>query len=155
WDLESDSRGAATLSVESIVERFKHAIRALNLTTNAVDAICIGTFMHNFLLLDQAGEPLTPVFTWLDRRGDAGLDYVRSRLGDRFHELTGCRYHPMFPVFKLAAMQLSDPESLRTAKRVVSIKALLVNRLTGVWIEDHGMASASGLFNISAGDWDS
>src|SRR5262249_40938962 len=40
------------------------------------------------------------------------------------------------------------------AKRIVSIKALLLNRLTGTWLEDHGIASASGLFNIVKADWD-
>src|SRR2546425_676785 len=99
WFWETDDRGAATLSVGGVVERFKSAIRSLNLTTSdAIDAICIGTFMHNCVLLDEADQPLTPLFTWLDHRGEAGLDCVRSRLGDRFHEITGCRYHPMFPV---------------------------------------------------------
>jgi gluconokinase len=110
--------------------------------------------MHNIVLLDGADQPLSPVFTWRDSRGDAGVQFVRSRLGDRFHEITGCRYHPMFPVFKLATMRLSDPDLLERTKRIVSIKTLLVHRLTGRWIEDHGMASASGLFNVNGGDWD-
>src|SRR5207237_1419041 len=82
------------------------------------------------------------------------IDYVRSRLAERFHELTGCRYHPMFPVFKLAAIRLSDSELLARAKRIVSIKALLNHLLTESWAEDHGIASASGLFNIKQGRWD-
>ncbi|PYS40456.1 MAG: hypothetical protein DMG14_10520 [Acidobacteria bacterium] len=156
WDMETDERGAATLSVQRVIERFKQAIRLLNLTTgDAIDAICIGTFLHNCVLLDDADEPITPVFTWLDQRGDTGLEYVRKRLGDRLHVITGCRYHPMFPVFKLVALRVSDPELFAQAKRVVSVKALLVHQLTGAWIEDHGIASASGLFNITKGDWDS
>jgi gluconokinase len=153
WILETDARGAAALSVERVVEQFKQSIRVLNLSDYAIDAICIGTFLHSCVLLDQADAPLTPVFTWLDQRGETGLDVIRSRLGDRFHEITGCRYHPMFPVFKLAAMWITDPELLGRTKRIVSIKALLLNRLTGAWIEDHGVASASGLFDIHEGDW--
>ena len=146
----------STLSVQNVVSRFKHSIRALNLaSSDNVDAICIGTFMHNCVLLDASGEPLTPVFTWLDRRGETGLEYVRSRLGDRFHEMTGCRYHPMFPVFKLAMLRLAAPKELFQATReIVSIKALLINRLTGTTVEDRGTASASGLFNVKDGDWD-
>ena len=154
WVLETDTHGAATLSVEAIVERFKCAIRSVDVTpTRPIDAICIGTFQHSCVVLDEADRPLTPVFTWLDQRGESGLDIVRTRLGDRFHEITGCRYHPMFPVFKLAAMQASESELFSRAKRIGSIKALLLNRLTGTWIEDHGMASASGLFDIRQGDW--
>jgi gluconokinase len=76
-------------------------------------------------------------------------------MGDRFHELTGCRYHPMFPVFKLAALYLHDKSLLASAARVVSIKSFFVYLLTGTWVEDHGMASATGLYNIVRGEWDS
>jgi gluconokinase len=153
--LAPDERGAATLALEGIMDRFKACIGGLNLTRGEpVDVICIGTFLHNFVMLDQADQPLTPLFTWLDRRGDSGLEYVRSRVGRRFHEITGCRYHPMFPVFKVAAMHLSDAGCVARAKRVASAKAVLINRLTGVWVEDHGIASASGLFNIRRSQWD-
>ncbi|MBI4474417.1 MAG: hypothetical protein HY646_17235 [Acidobacteria bacterium] len=110
--------------------------------------------MHNCVLIDAKDKPLTPVFTWLDRRGEAGMDYVRNQLGDTYHERTGCRYHPMFPVFKLATLRLSGSALLAQTARVVSIKTFLTHALTGVWMEDHGMASSSGLFNIRANEWD-
>jgi gluconokinase len=155
WNLETDDRGAATLSVHQVLERFKQTIHDLSEDSiPSIDAICIGTFMHNFVLLNDADEPLTPVFTWLDRRGESGVEYLRTRLGSRFHELTGCRYHPMFPVFKLVAMRLEESEIIEQAKRVVSVKAFLIHRLTGIWVEDHGMASCSGLFNTRYGNWD-
>jgi gluconokinase len=159
WSLDTDAEGSATLSAESIVGCFRLALQSLELkasdASGSLDAICIGTFMHSCMLLDEADQPLTPLFTWLDSRGDDGLDYVRRRLGDRFHELTGCRYHPMFPIFKLAEMQVHDSGPMKRAKRVVSIKALLIHQLTGTWVEDYGMASASGLFNVAGGDWSS
>src|SRR5262249_27523477 len=109
--------------------------------------------LHSCVLLDGDDAPLTPVFTWLDQRGETGLDIIRSPLDERFHEITGCRYHPMFPVFKIAAMRMTDSELFDRTKRIVSIKVLLLNRLTGAWIEDYGVASASGLFDIHEGDW--
>ena len=154
WDLETDSRGSATLSADHVVGQFKKSIRLLKLTAaDSIDAICIGSFLHSCVVLDEGDRPLTPVFTWLDRQGEASLDVIRSRVGKRFHPITGCRYHPMFPVFKLATMRATDPELFGRAKRIVSIKALLINQLTGAWIEDHGVASASGLFDITRGDW--
>jgi gluconokinase len=155
WNLAMDEDGAAALSVDDVVDGVKQVIRALSAPARSqVDAIGIGAFMHNLVLLDQAGQPLSPVFTWLDRRGENGLRYVYHRIGDRFHTLTGCRYHPMFPVFKLAAMHLNEPDLLARTGRFVSIKSLLINRLTGEWVEDQGTASASGLLNIASGDWD-
>ncbi len=153
WHFTADKAGAATLSTEMILERFQTVLRDLHAPEPA-EAIGIGCFMHNCVLLDADDSPLTPVFTWLDQRGEEGVTYVRSRLGDRFHERTGCRYHPMFPVFKLATLYLRDRAVIDQANHVVSAKAFLIHRLTGVWVEDHGMASSSGLFNLNTSDWD-
>ena len=139
---------AGRLRAETVVSEFEQVIRRLDIA-EPIGGLCIGTFMHNCVLLDGADQPLTPLFTWLDARGEDGIDFVRAQIGPRFHERTGCHYHPMFPIFKLASIQTSSQ-----ARRIVSIKTLLIHELTGRWIEDHGMASASGLFNINEGDWD-
>src|SRR5262249_33055314 len=47
------------------------------------------------------------------------------------------------------------PMRLEQRPRVASLKSVLLRRLTGKWIEDHGTASASGLFNVRKGLWDS
>src|SRR5262245_22834550 len=154
WILETDSQGAATLSAEGVIQLFNQSIHLLKLPADArINAICIGTFLHSCVLLDDREQPLTPVFTWLDQRGETGLDFIRSRMRDRFHEITGCRYHPMFPVFKVAAMQFLDPKLFGRVRQIVSIKGVLLNRLTGAWVEDHGLASASGFFDIHQGEW--
>ncbi|HLH29600.1 MAG TPA: FGGY family carbohydrate kinase [Terriglobia bacterium] len=155
WRLETDERGAATLSVAAVLQHFKSVIAHLQLAPNDnIDALVIDTFLHNCVLLDASDQPLTPVFTWLDHRGRDGVEKIRTRFGDRFHQRTGCRFHPMFPVFKLASMHLSGSPEISAAGRVVSIKAILIHELTGVWIEDHGIAASSGLFDVQEGNWD-
>ncbi len=136
----------AALDLQIIVDQFKQSTAELN--PQSIDAICIGTFMHNFVLLDANNNALTPVFTWLDNSGESGVELVRKRIGDTFHKRTGCRYHPMFPVFKLAGLDVSR------CKRALSLKSFLLHALTGEWVEDHGMASASGLYNILGDSWD-
>jgi len=153
WELAFGDQSSAALSAEHVVERFKLAVRELAIA-EPIEAISIGTFMHNCVLLDGNDKPLTPVFTWLDQRGEEGIEFIRSRLGQGFHERTGCRFHPMFPVFKLAALRVQNHPSIVHARRVISVKALLNQRLTGVWTEDHGMASASGMYNVREGAWD-
>src|SRR5438105_4340357 len=118
---------AATLALDTITSQFRQLIGELNVAALAdpVAAVSIGSFMHNFILLDSDGLPLTPVFTWLDSRGEDGVRYVRARMGERFHARTGCRYHPMFPVFKLAALHLRGG-GLPAAARAVSVKSFLL-----------------------------
>ncbi len=157
WTLATDTEGKADLALETIVSQFRDTIRKLDLATapGAIDALCIGSFMHNVVLLDADDAPISPVFTWLDSRGEAGIEYVRTRMGSRFHQRTGCRYHPMFPVFKLAAYREENNAVPAKARRIASVKSVLLHRLTGAWIEDHGMASAYGLYDIVDGAWSS
>jgi len=111
--------------------------------------MAISSFMHSFLVVDSGGNSKTPVHTWMDGASPDAIAVVRHAIGTEFHSRTGCHYHSMFPVFKLASMQLAAGD------RVISPKTLLVDSLTGECVEDYGMASASGLLNIHSTTWDS
>jgi gluconokinase len=147
WNLHRDAEGRATLSVYDIECAFSEVAQRLAAGPGPA-AVSIGCFMHSFLVLSSCCAALTPVFTWLDTTGPQGIDAVRKKLGTRFHERTGCHYHPMFPIFKLAA---NNPGR---GNRVGSPKAWLAWELTGSFVEDFGMASASGLLDVRSGKWD-
>jgi gluconokinase len=151
WRIQTAPDGSAVLELSTFDEAFRAALKA----SHDFDAICFSAFMHNCVLLDAADQPLTPVFTWLDRRGSDGVEYLRKNLAGSFHERTGCRLHPMFPVFKLAALHFQQNDILSSVRRIASLKSIALSRLTGVWVEDHVTASASGLYNTRAGRWDS
>src|ERR1043165_871337 len=146
WDLHRDAQGRATLSSDDIESAILNLSK--DLQGDAPAAVSIACFMHSFLVLSSCCAPLTPVFTWLDTTAPEGIETVRRRLGDAFHQRTGCHYHPMFPVFKLAA----NPPG--RGNRVGSPKAWLAWELTGSFVEDFGMAAASGLLNAREGKWD-
>jgi gluconokinase len=112
-------------------------------------AISMSSFMHSFLVMNANSD--TPVFTWMDGASPDGIDTIRKAIGAEFHQRTGCHYHPMFPVFKLASDALRNR---RPSDRIVSPKTLLVESLTGECVEDFGMASASGLLNVQSANWD-
>jgi gluconokinase len=153
WAFSTDDAGSATLELEQVLRSVKETAGEFH-DTKAIDAISIACFMHSLVLLDENERPLTPAFTWLDQRGEDGVLWIRQRLGDRFHQRTGCRFHPMFPVFKLASLRIQDDTVLLKTRRAVSVKSAIVQRLTGVWAEDYGMASSSGLYNIVEDRWD-
>jgi gluconokinase len=154
--LEARWEPSPTLDPETTSGEFKKLVRELAGASvpDPIIAVSIGCFLHNFVLLDAAGLPLTPVFTWIDSRGEEGVEYIRSVFKENFHTRTGCRYHPMFPVFKLAAMRVNQDTLLLRTARVVSLKSFFVHMLTGIWVEDHGTASATGLYNVIDGRWD-
>jgi gluconokinase len=147
WDLHRDAQGRATLSaydIETAIWQLAEELKG----DSAPAAVCIGSFMHSYLVLSSCCAALTPVFTWLDTTAPEGIEAVRRRFGDTFHERTGCHYHPMFPVFKLAA------NAAGRGNRVASPKAWLGWELTGELVDDYGMAAASGLLNAREGKWD-
>jgi sugar (pentulose or hexulose) kinase len=138
------------LSASSVTQAFRRLEHSIS--GDAPAAISISSFMHSFVVLDSDGNSKTSLYTWMDGASPDGLDAIRSVMGSEFHPRTGCHYHPMFPVFKLAS------EALRKrgpADRIVSPKTLLVESLTGEWVEDFGMAAASGLLNVRTANWDS
>src|SRR3954468_23591717 len=73
WTFESGELGAATLRADLVLSQFEKTIRQLDIV-EPPSALCIGTFMHNCVLLDDADQPLSPLFTWLDRRGEDGVE---------------------------------------------------------------------------------
>jgi gluconokinase len=148
WDLHRDADGRATLSVYDIECALTEVAATLAGDTRPA-AVSIGCFMHSFLVLSSCCAALTPVFTWMDTTAPEGMDAVRRKVGDDFHRRTGCHYHPMFPVFKLAG----NPPG--RGNRVGSPKAWLSWELTGSFVEDFGIASASGLLDVQTGKWDS
>jgi gluconokinase len=133
-------------SLKQAFQRIEHTIPADNLA-----AISLSSFMHSFLVLDPDGNSRNPVYTWMDGASPDGIETIRSVIGSGFHHRTGCHYHPMFPVFKLAAEAMKNRSP---ANRIVSPKTLLVESLTGECVEDFGMASASGLLNVHSANWD-
>ena len=137
------------LSASSLKQAFKRIEHSISHDKPA--AISMSSFMHSFLVLDSNGNPGTPVYTWMDGASPDGIEAIRSVIGSGFHHRTGCHYHPMFPVFKLASEAMKNR---RPADRIVSPKTLLVESLTGECVEDFGMAAASGLLNVHSADWD-
>jgi gluconokinase len=147
WELKPDAAGRVVLDAKDIESTFSDLARSMQVEAPAA-AISIACFMHSFVVIDPSGAALSPVFTWLDTSNSPALSNVRKRIGDEFHQHTGCQYHPMFPVFKAGAILLGS------GRLIASPKSMLIGELTGEWVEDYGMASASGMFNLHSSDWD-
>jgi gluconokinase len=119
------------------------------------DALAIACFWHSLLLLDDEGQPLTPVLLWEDRRAAAQAEELASRLDqERVHARTGCVLHPSYWPAKLAWLQAERPDALAAARYAVSFGDYLFHRLTGELRTSLSMASGSGLFDLRARTWD-
>lgn len=119
-----------------------------------VAAIGFSSAMHGVLCVDEAGEPLSHVITWMDRRAHAVADKWRSDgTALELYRATGAPMHPMLPVAKLRWMTEHDPALFARTHRFVGLKELVVFRWTGEWLVDHGIASATGMLDLRTRDW--
>src|SRR5688572_6441365 len=120
-----------------------------------VDCICFSAAMHSVLAVDKNGNPLGNAITWADNRAKKEAQELRrSALGKSLYAATGTPIHPMSPLLKIAWLRNSDKERFKQASKFLSIKSYIIHQLTGEYIMDYSIASATGLMNIHTIDWE-
>lgn len=120
-----------------------------------VRSICFLASMHSLLAIDKQGAPLGNVITWADNRGKREAKELKnSALGKVLYSATGTPIHPMSPLVKIAWLKNNDRERFAKASKFVSMKSYILQQLTGEYVIDHSLASATGMLNIHTVDWE-
>jgi len=131
----------------------------LNETVHAkkykVVTICFSAAMHSVLAIDKNGVPLGNVITWADNRGKNEATALKnSAPGKTIYKATGTPIHPMSPLIKITWMKNKDKDRFKKTYKFLSIKSYIIQQLTGEYVIDYSLASATGLFNIHTLKWD-
>lgn len=118
-------------------------------------SVCFSASMHSLLAIDKNGVPLGHAITWADNRGKKEAGELRqSSLGQNMYKATGTPIHPMSPLIKIKWIRNNNPEIFKKASMFLSIKSYIIQQLTGRFIIDLSLASATGLLNIHSRQWD-
>jgi len=134
---------------------FERVLADVRLRGSQVAAVGFSSAMHGILAVDENGEPLSHVITWLDRRSAAIADRWRSDgTGLELYRRTGAPTHPMLPLAKLRWLHDNDAALFARAQRFIGLKELFIFRWTGEWLVDWGIAAATGLFSVHRPEWD-
>jgi gluconokinase len=121
-----------------------------------IRSICFLASMHSLLAIDKHGVPLGNVITWADNRGKREANELKnSDLGKVLYNATGTPIHPMSPLIKIAWLKNNDPDRFAKAFKFLSVKSYILQQLTGAYVIDYSLASATGLLNIHASQWES
>lgn len=104
--------------------------------------ICAASASGNLLLLDQKGNPSTPIFNWQDGRV---TDECQKILGDfdanQIYERVGWPYDGhTFPLALLCWVKVHQPQLLAECSKVCMSTEYLYYRLTGCW----GISGSTG-----------
>ncbi|GAB3166874.1 gluconokinase [Telluribacter humicola] len=117
--------------------------------------IAFSAAMHSLIALDEQGRPLTRSIIWADNRSADIADALRhSADGRLLYHRNGTPIHAMTPACKLMWLRQHQPDLFARAPMYVGIKEYILYKLTGKYLADYSLASATGLFNIRRLRWD-
>ena len=120
-----------------------------------VVSVCFSAAMHSVLMVDKYGVPLGNAIVWSDNRAKAEADELKnSPLGQIIYNSTGTPIHPMSPLNKITWIKNHDEERFKLAQKFLSIKSYIMHQLTGEYVMDYSLASATGLLNIHTLQWE-
>lgn len=111
---------------------------------------------NSFILLDNEGNPLTPLILWTDRRAEKIPTALQSLIErEDFLKKTGLGIAPgvQSMVAKIAWFQKNRPEIWKQVNSVMSISDYLTFSLTGRKVSDFSTASMTGLFDVVDEKW--
>jgi len=141
--------------VSAMVQSVRTAIKNAQVSRQACQAISITGAYHSLMAVDHNCAPLTGLMTWVDERPSKQAQAVResSSMQQSLYQQTGCPVHTIYPLYKLIWMREKNPDVFHSARRFISGKEYVLERLTGEYIVDYGIAAGSGLLNIYDLDW--
>ena len=139
----------------AVQEAVREVVSGIAAGGRTVAGVSFSAAMHDLIGLDADGKPLTPMLTWADGRAAAQARRLRAS-GDwlDLHRRTGTPVHPMSPLVKLLWFREERPELWDRVAHWVGVKEYVLQRLAGVLAVDESIASAMGMYNLQARDWD-
>lgn len=142
----------AEQDIQEIVDVVFSSIERLN--NKDVSHVSFSSAMHSIILGSNDLCPYTKNVIWLDNRSKDLIDSFKKQAnGLSFYHKTGTPIHAMSPFAKLLWYK-ENTSLLSKDVRIFGIKEYIIYKLTGEFVEDYSIASATGLMNIHSLRWD-
>ena len=142
----------AEQDIKEIVDVVFSSIERLN--NKDVSHISFSSAMHSIILSSSDLCPFTKNVMWLDNRSKDLINNFKEQADWlSFYHKTGTPIHTMSPFAKLLWYK-ENTSFINKDIRVFGIKEYIIYKLTGEFVEDYSIASATGLMNIHTLKWD-
>jgi gluconokinase len=152
YDTRFPKPGFAEQDPKEILEGVVAILKKLNKLEPT--AVCFSAAMHSMMAVDESGTPLTHLMLWSDTRSTPQSQHLhQQKLAQRLYETTGTPVHPMSPLCKLLWLKENEPALFQQAHKFISIKEYVLFHLTGEFIVDYSIASATGMFDLDKKTW--
>jgi gluconokinase len=145
-----------TIDADVLLEQVAQTIDVLFATyerTTPIELIAISCFWHSLLGVDEA-RPTTAVLGWSDPRASQSAEELRARFDEpKFHNITGCRFHPSYWPAKLLRLRSEEPQIFKATSRWLSFAEYLALRFFSQTTVSVSMASGTGLLDQRTCEW--
>jgi xylulokinase len=131
-------------------------VKERGLERSGVDVIAITAQMFNLVAVDEDGEPVLPMLSWLDTRSSSRAAALAQELSptDQF-KLLGSVVTAKDVLPKILWLRDQRPELYGRTRWLLDCKEALVLQLTGRAVIDPAGSSAFRLVNAKSGEWSS
>ncbi|HUC79399.1 MAG TPA: FGGY family carbohydrate kinase, partial [Flavisolibacter sp.] len=120
-----------------------------------VASICFSSAMHSVLPINKHGVPLGNAMVWSDNRAKKeAVELKNSSLAEALYKATGTPIHAMSPLNKITWLKNNEAERFDATYKFLSIKTYIIQQLTGEYVMDYSVASATGMLNIYTLEWE-
>lgn len=143
---EQDVRDFEAALAPSVAE----AVHAAGIRPTDVRAIGIAGQLDGCVAVDERGHARTPCLIWMDRRATGELPAAILDDRERFSHTTGLVADATHMAAKIRWLKGQGLGNARFHQPV----SYLVERLTGAFVFDHGLASTTMLYALQARDYD-
>lgn len=138
--------------VQAVIDGIGQGLRGLS-NGGTLDGIVFSSQLYSIMAVTDDGQLLSQSLTWSDTRSAEDAAYIRSQPeAQQLYQRTGCPVDAIYPLAKIR--WLRRELALNRHARFASIKEYVLFQLTGRWVADWSIASATGLFDIHRQRWD-
>ena len=145
-------------SSSSIKQNFECAVHSMQaqVVPKTVKRLALTSQAQTFTVLDEAGQPLCPFISWLDKRAveeACELCQRAERKGEIHRHCSFPFVTPQMQAAKILWLTRNEPELIQAAARIVSLPEFLSLCFVGRGATDWNLAGMSGLFSLKNGRW--
>lgn len=136
------------------------AVYAVREATKELDkekfvALSMSTQAASMLAVDEKGESISDVITWMDSRAKAEADELAARFGaEEIYRKSGWLPNPALDAAKILWLKKNEPDLFGKASKFVTTVEYMNHKLCGRFVIDPTNAAMRQIFNIQTKKWD-
>lgn len=144
-----------TWDVDGLFNEIVSGLRKVAESDMELESIGVDTWGVDYVLVDEEGKRLAPVYAYRDHRTDSTMEKVFEQMDQAaIYSKTGIQFMQFNTIFQLYEHVKAKAEDFENAFSLMLIPDYLHYELSGVISNEYTNASTSQLLNVFDRDWD-